>query len=301
MASEYSVVIPTMMRPVKLRTCLRHIDRIYEPPVTVVIIDDGESHPKQQSIYEEFADRFNLDIIELPYNSGLSKKRNRGIEVTDTQYILLIDDDHYVPSNICEFIDILETNEDLGGIAPYFEEFGEVYCNAADYRIKNGWAIKSVFDERDPESTETGKIMYRYDHIANSAMYDRRVFEEYSWDENYIIEAEDTDFYLKHQKIGNWDFAVTPNYVTRHDPGVGVIDTYSDERKNHNKLVNSYEYLTDKHGLKGIFQFDSHLPREWSHRERVARLAARHLVPYRFLWWLRKRQVWNQLDNFVRA
>jgi glycosyltransferase involved in cell wall biosynthesis len=297
----YSVVISTLMRPLKLRTCLEHIDRIPVSPEKVVVCDDGEDHPKQQEVYEEFRERLNLEVIRLPFNTGLSEKRNEGIEATDSKYILLIDDDHYVPSNIHEFVEILEANDSLGGIAPYFEEFGEVMCNAADYRLRNGWAIKGVFDEKQPEETGTDRVMYRYDHIANSAMYDRRVFEDYTWDEFYVIEGEDTDFYLKHRELGTWDFAVTPNYVTRHDPGPGIIEEYADERKDYDKLNASFDYLTEKFDLKGLFQVDSHLPREWSRRERLVRFLAVHIVPYRVLWWLRCRQVWDRIEDLVRS
>lgn len=285
------MVVSSFLRPGKLRRCLDSLARIPEEhgPDKVVVVDDSGSEDID-GLCDDFPGRPDIDLNILPYNSGLSKKRNEGIGKVDTDYVLLLDDDQYVPSNIYELVGILENNPDLGGVAPYWEEDGWVRSNAADYRVSRGWVLKDVFEEKVPEETGTGSVMYRYDHIPNSAMYRRQVFEDYSWDDFYVIEGEDTDFYLKHMELGVWEFAVTPDYIVRHDPGPGELESFLDERRDAAKLRESFDYLTDKFGVKGVIQKGCHVPprRGWS--EKAARAVVFNLVPRRVVWWLRRRQ-----------
>lgn len=284
----YSVAVSTFLRPDKLKRCLAAVDAIPEGdrPESVVVADDGEEHPEKDRVYETYADRLPLTVVDLPYDAGLSKKRNEAIDRMETKYVLQLDDDQYVPSNVHELTDVLDADASLGGVAPFWEERGEIKCNAANYRTRNGWVLKDTHD-RECERTESGHAIYRYDHIPNAAMYRTAVFEDYAWDETYVIAGEDTDFYLRHSVLGEWDFAVTPDYVLRHDPGPGSVATYEDERKDLEKITASLDYLTEKFGIKGVLQVNSHQHPERSMRGKLVHWLAVSVVPNTVLWHLR--------------
>lgn len=297
--AEYSVVVSTFLRPEKLRTCLSSVAAIDRAPESVVVVDDGGDVGRTEELCADLKLGVNLTVVELPYDAGLAAKRNRGIAEVDEDFVLLLDDDQYPPTNVHELTAILEENPTVGGVAPYWEERGQIRANAADYSVRNGWLIKAGGD-REPTETDTGHVIFLYDHIPNAAMFRTAVFDDYGWDEGYVIYEEDTDFYYAHRELGRWAFAVTPNYVLRHDPGPGTKEAYETERNDPEKMCESYDRLSQKFGLKGVFHFGSHVPPRWPLEKRVATWLARHVVPYRVLWWLKMRGFGDSLRRTRR-
>lgn len=290
--AAYSVVVSTFLRPLKLEQCLDALTQIptADAPEMVVVADDGESHKEKDRVYNIYVDELPLIVVDLPFDAGLSRKRNAGIERVDTEYVLLLDDDQYVPSNIQGLTTFLDAHPDIGAIAPFWEERGVLKCNAANYRHSRGWVLKDTHDSHC-ERAKTGDAFYRYDHIPNAAMFRTAVFDEYSWDEAYVIAGEDTDFYLRHHNLGEWEFAVTPDYVLRHDPGPGTVEAYATERKDTEKIDASLNHLTQKFGIRGVLQLDSHHHPDRSTRSKLVYLIARTLVPNTVLWKLRRRDL----------
>lgn len=296
----YSVAVSTFLRPMKLERCLEALTTIpsKKGPKNVVVADDGEEHPEKDRVYRTYTDRLPLTVVDLPYDAGLSRKRNEALDRIDTEYVLLLDDDQYVPSNIYELTDILDAHPDLGAVAPFWEERGVLKCNAANYRCKRGWVLKDTHDSHC-ERAETGHAFYQYDHIPNAAMFRTEVFETYTWDDTYVIAGEDTDFYLQHSHLDEWDFAVTPDYILQHDPGPGSVDTYEAERKDTAKIRHSLDHLTTKFGIKGVLQVDSHHHPERSTQGKLVHWLARRVVPNAVLWELRRRDLGFYIEKKI--
>ncbi|MFB6195505.1 MAG: glycosyltransferase family 2 protein [Haloplanus sp.] len=306
---SYSVAIPTLLRPEKLATCLDFLTRIpgKKAPEKVVVaddstesrfVDDVEAYvERRDEIERTYADALNLEIVDLPADSGRNGKLNAGIERTDSPHLLLLDDDTYPPSNVYELVDVLESNPDLGGVAPFLEEDGKLQCNAGDYYAKRGWMLKDSRGPKTPESTGTGSLMFRYDQIPPIGMFRRELFDEYTWDDEYVVGMADTDFFLKHNELDSWTFAVTPNYVVRHDPGPGTIDVYFDERRNLRQMNESARRLTEKFDIEGFFQVGGHLEPRRPFRDRVTRWVGLHLVPNRVLWWLKRTTLGHRIQK----
>lgn len=289
--SDYSIIISTFLRPMKLEQCLQSILQIPIScgPSRVVIADDGEADNKKEQIYDKYLGRLPLSVVDLPYDAGLAKKRNEGLNRISDEFVLLLDDDQYVPSDVHELTAILDENPQLGGIAPFWVENGLMKCNAANFYFKRGWALKRG-DNAECERTGTGHHMFRYDHISNAAMFRTTVFDDYRWDESYIINEEDTDFYLKHREIDKWDFAVTPEYIIRHDPGAGEVGGYTDERNDTEKFNQSVSRLCEKFNIKGIIHESSHHHPRRPPLGRLAHWVAINIIPNSALWEIRRRK-----------
>lgn len=289
---NYSIIVSTFLRPGKLRQCLRSITAIpdMDAPNRIIVADDGQEDQQKNKIYKNYRSKLNLTVIDLPYDVGLSKKRNEGLERIDDEFVLFLDDDQYVPSDIYELTTILDKNRQLGGIAPFWVEDGLIKSNAADFFIEHGWALKRG-GHSECEQTGTGHSMFRYDHISNAAMFRTAVFDDYGWDEFYTIGEEDTDFYLKHREIDKWDFAVTPGYIIRHDPGAGTGKKYDDERNDTMKLNQSVSHLCEKFGLKGVIHQSSHHHPQRPPFGRLLHWVAINIVPNSILWEVRRREV----------
>lgn len=308
---SYSAVIPTLLRPNKLERCLESLSTIpdgYRPDAVVVaddskqssVIDDPSDYLEQRANIERtYAESLPLEIVDLPADSGRSKKLNVGIDRTTAPYILILDDDTYPPSNVYELVDVLEQNPDIGGVAPYLEEEGQIHCNAGDYYDERGWMLKDSREEKQPERTDSGQCLYRYDQIPPIGMFRRAVFEDYTWDNEYLGGLEDTDFFLKHHELGEWEFVITPNYIIRHDPGPGSIDVYFDERRNVSQQRASARRLAGKFDIKGFFQTGAHLELDRPLADKITRWVGINLVPYRLLWWIKQTKVGHLIQKYA--
>src|SRR5437016_5251390 len=83
-----SILIPSFLRPGFLRECLLGIAANLFECQTIVVDDSGP-------LLRELAipTGVNCQLVSLPFDSGLSAKRNAGVRVCQTKYVLLAHDD----------------------------------------------------------------------------------------------------------------------------------------------------------------------------------------------------------------
>ena len=278
----YSIILKTFMRHEKLETCLDNIVRLDVPPEKIVIADDGGVSDEKNRIYEKYKKILPLQVIKLEFDAGLSRGRNVAFQNTDTPYVLLIDDDHYLSSNIYDIKEILDENPHIGGVAPFWEENGEIYSEAGDLKLGN-WVIKRIIEEKPLHRTSSGIGFYEFDFISNSCLFRRECLLDYSWDDFFVINGEHADFFLTHKKMGKWTFAVTPNHIIRHDPG-SKSKEYLKHRNSKTKNIKSMKYLAKKHNIKGFIYDGSIVTKKKSTYEKVKQYLARRVLPHS-IWW----------------
>ena len=115
-----TIGIKTFNRPACLDNCLAHIRHLY-PTINIIVGDDSNDQIKQ--INKTITDKYNVTLIDIPFDSGVSIGRNTIIENTTTKYYLTLDDDNYIDKGT-KIIDILQFMEakpeiDLvGGVCP---------------------------------------------------------------------------------------------------------------------------------------------------------------------------------------
>src|SRR5579859_4941302 len=113
---DITIVIPTFHRRGYLRTCLDGISN-YLPECPVRIAqDDGWDCTLEGSDYETYY------WAKLPYDSGLTAKRNAAVKLVETKYTLIGSDDFdFSPwearKGITEMAMVLEKNPDIDIVA----------------------------------------------------------------------------------------------------------------------------------------------------------------------------------------
>jgi len=275
----YSIILKTFMRPEKLEKCLQSMVSLTIPPKKIVVADDGGPSDEKSRVYKKYEKILPLQVIELDFDAGLSKGRNIAFQNTDTPFILLIDDDHYLSSNIFEIQEILDENPHIGGVSPFWEENGEIYSEAGDLKLGN-WVVKRILEEKPLHRTSSGIGFYEFDFISNSCLFRRECLLDYSWDDFFIINGEHADFFLTHKKMGKWSFAVTPNYIVQHDPG-SKSKEYLKHRKSKAKKIKSMKYLAKKHNIKGFIYDGSIVTKKKSTYTKVKQFFARRILPHK--------------------
>lgn len=92
----FSIVIPTFKRKDKLLECLNGLSSQTFTQFEVIVVNDD---PDVKYFPESFDFPFSLEIINMDINSGPSVCRNLGVDKTNFDWILFLDDDD-------EFIDV---------------------------------------------------------------------------------------------------------------------------------------------------------------------------------------------------
>lgn len=248
--SGITLGLKTFLRPGKLDSCLEHIGQLSPAPERVIVADDSPRKDLNEPVYNRFVDELPLTVIELPPDAGLARGRNRILDETETEYLFIIDDDHYLPKEALRLKGVLEDEPSLGGIAASWVEDGRLKTPAADIDVVDGWVIVDVFDER-PLLRSSGVGFFEYDFVPNSALFRTETLYDYHWDENYVFDGEHVDFFFAHSRLTPWEFAVTTDVRVRHDPGPGLVPEYADHRTNQQKRRRSRAYFAKKWGVKG--------------------------------------------------
>lgn len=89
---NYSVVIPTYNRPKSLVRAINSVFNQTLRPKKIIVVDDGSTQEEFDAAYE--IDKFSGVTFErLPENCGVSRARNVGIAISNSEFVLFLDDD----------------------------------------------------------------------------------------------------------------------------------------------------------------------------------------------------------------
>lgn len=101
---KVSIVIPVYNVEAYLRTCLNSICRQTLEGIEAIVVNDGSTDGSAEILaeYEEnYPELFRIFHIE---NHGVSYARNFGVEQAVGEYILFVDSDDFIESNMCELL-----------------------------------------------------------------------------------------------------------------------------------------------------------------------------------------------------
>ena len=129
MRKEVSVIIPTYNRPGYLAQAVFSVLEQTCSVSEIIIVDDGSSQINRARIDElkDWDER--IRVIHLPENRGVSAARNRGLKESKGEYILFLDDDdllksQMVESNLQVFVADPEADVVSSGYAKFFDANG---------------------------------------------------------------------------------------------------------------------------------------------------------------------------------
>lgn len=223
------------------------------PPIEkVYIADNGEITPERRRIYDRDYP-FELDVLDLEYDSGLGHGRNEIVERLSEDYLVVVDCDMTVPDDVEFLSDQLDSRPDLGGVSGVLFEGGNVIGACCDLYEAGDVLIKDIRGSKQPQYI-SGKPFVEFDFIPNAAMFRRECLEEYSWDPEYKFGAEHLDFFLAHKKRTDWGFGTCPSVVFPHFPGGDAEYMSARVGEGGRKPKRSKEYFLEKWGYRHILK-----------------------------------------------
>ena len=98
---KVSVIVPVYNVEKYIKRCIESIINQTYKNIEIIIIDDC-SNDNSASICDSYKNKENITVIHNNKNKGVSYSRNRGIETASGQYLLFVDGDDYIISNLVE-------------------------------------------------------------------------------------------------------------------------------------------------------------------------------------------------------
>lgn len=212
MVSKITFGIKTFKRYDCLNTLLKSIQRFY-PKAKIIITDDSDNFNK--NFYTIWKRELNVKVVKMPFDSGLSAGRNKMVELCDTEYFLLLDDDFIFTeeTNIEKFFNIIESDKKIGVVGGCCIENNKDVHYEHLIEIKNG-ILYQLFDGDNWEDIKGIKAK-QTGCVLNFGLFRTKMFKDILWDENLKL-AEHTDFYIR---------MLDTKWKTYYTPEVKIIHT----------------------------------------------------------------------------
>jgi len=253
-------IVKTFMRPNIFKACMESLIASGTQEVLVAFDGPAEYWDAHREIVYWANQRIDAEIFRFPYDYGLSACRNRLIELISEPYFLMIDDDVVVTTNIWYASPIMETEKKIAAATfGWLEKNIFFQIDAWDVDIKNGKILsKKLRWPKELRSVNGFVFALPFDFVPNQGFWSRKFFDEFQWDEHFIIEGEHEDIALQAWPT-EWKFAVCLNVFLYHihDREDG---RYENQRFSKEKAARSWIYFFHKWNLKEYRDGDYLLP-----------------------------------------
>jgi glycosyltransferase involved in cell wall biosynthesis len=193
-AENLTAIIKTIERPKVVRRLIASIKRRY-PELKIIVVDDSRQPIKLEGV----------QVLELPYDSGISAGRNAGLKQVGTPYVLIADDDYvfYRHTDLDAILALMEQHAQIdimGGEQIDLPWFGKI-----DYQ--HGWyqpgfyhhRLRLVFSTsapaRLPAGTSIGDLTVR-DKVPNFFIARTERLRSVGWDPN-LKRLDHLDFFAR--------------------------------------------------------------------------------------------------------
>ncbi len=169
---KVSVIIPTLNRYKYLKDVLKDLENQAYQNFDVIIIDQSEPFKKK------FYDNFNLDIKLIHQKEkALWLARNKAIEFSDADYLLLFDDDSRVDinwiSNHLKCLDFFDADISSG-----------VSISTVGARVPDNYSFFKYSEQLD-----TGNVLIKRDVFKAIGLFDRQYEKQRMGDGEYGLRA----------------------------------------------------------------------------------------------------------------
>lgn len=205
-----TIVIPNYNGMAYIENCLASLR---EEPAQVIVVDNGSGDGSRELVREKFP---NVRLIALDRNYGFCKAVNRGMEASETTYVILLNNDTAAEPG---FVRALEKAMDGDGRA--FSGAArmvslrrpELIDDAGDYYCALGWAFAAGRDK--PRENYDGPREI-FSACGGACIYRRQILDRIGMmDENHFAYLEDVDLGYR-ARIHGYRNLYVPEAVVRH-------------------------------------------------------------------------------------
>jgi len=243
-------IVKTFIRPKVFAQCVSALIAAGTQEVLVAFDGPSEYWEPHKKIVFEANQIIDAEIYRFPFDYGLAACRNRLIEMISEPYFLMVDDDIIVAGNIWAALPAISKIKNCCAATFGWMELGYNYnIDAWDIEIReNSIFSKTIRWPKKIVNINGFIFCFPFDFAPNQGFWSRKFFNEFQWDEHYIIEGEHEDLAMQIFPT-KWRFAVCLNLFLSH-----LHDRSDEKYKNHRfakeKWARSWYYFFNKWNLK---------------------------------------------------
>ena len=213
--NDITILVTTFERPGILFNCLESIRHFYAD-IKITVVDNGK---ERGFVVKKVRNKYRCQYIKLPYDSGVSLCRNKGLDEIDTDYVVLAEDDFIFTENtkIEKFKTILDADSELvliGG-TPMTSggKIGTIGSKIIINKERSYFWRKPI---KNPGWQNADGIKYYYAEYTRQFFMMRNV-AELRWDADMKIGGEHIDFFIQLKIKTDWKVGYTPSVIVKHD------------------------------------------------------------------------------------
>lgn len=87
--NDSTLIVTAFNRPDELKACVASI-RAFYPKLRIIISDNGNHFKETRKKLER---QYKCRYLQLPFDSGVSYAKNKALDIVETKYAIIIDDD----------------------------------------------------------------------------------------------------------------------------------------------------------------------------------------------------------------
>lgn len=205
-----TIIIPNYNGMAYLENCLASLRG---DPARVIVVDNGSTDGSRELVQEKFP---KVRLISLDRNYGFCRAVNRGMEASETTYVILLNNDTEAQPG---FVKALEKAMDgdervFSGAARMVRmDAPSRIDDAGDYYCALGWAFAAGRDKPAENYDAPREI---FSACGGACIYRRRILQKIGMlDENHFAYLEDVDLGYRARLYGFRNLYV-PGAVVRH-------------------------------------------------------------------------------------
>ncbi len=205
-----TIIIPNYNGMAYLENCLASLRG---EPARVIVVDNGSTDGSRELVQEKFP---KVRLISLDRNYGFCRAVNRGMEASETTYVILLNNDTEAQTG---FVKALEKAMDgdervFSGAARMVRmDAPSRIDDAGDYYCALGWAFAAGRDKPAENYDAPREI---FSACGGACIYRRRILQKIGMlDENHFAYLEDVDLGYRARLYGFRNLYV-PGAVVRH-------------------------------------------------------------------------------------
>ena len=209
---KVTVVIPNYNGEKYLIPCLESLYENTKIKMRVIVVDNGSKDDSLLIAKEQYPQ---TEMICLDKNYGFCRAVNEGIKASDTEYVLLLNNDTLIRKGFVEaLLQRIEKNEKIFSVEAKMIQYQDdsIIDSAGTYYNALGWAFARG---KDQSVEKYNRCVQTFAACAGAAIYCRRVFDEIGlFDEKHFAYLEDIDIGYRAKLYG---------YVNLYEPKAEVI------------------------------------------------------------------------------
>jgi GT2 family glycosyltransferase len=196
-----TVAVPNWNGERFLNLCLTSLRRQSFEDFETILVDNGSTDASVDFVKRNFPE---VRVVSLTHNQGFSAAVNAGIQASEAEYVVLLNNDTEVdPGWLEALVRAAESHPEAGLFASKLVDFHDrrILDGAGDALRRSGLPYRIGHRELDRGQFE--KETFVFSACAAGALYRRAMFEEIGlFDEDFLSYCEDGDLSFRAQLFG---------------------------------------------------------------------------------------------------